>query len=83
MSCALINWFKQSNRWKHLLGGALLGMVSNGWYMAILMGAATGGALEFKDKAYGGAWDWIDFSLTVAGAAIGMLTVELGMMIFK
>ena len=27
-------------------------------------------ALEYKDKAYGNKWDWIDFSLTVAPALV-------------
>lgn len=31
------------------------------------------GALEYKDKAYGGNWDWIDFGLTVAGTCVGQL----------
>jgi hypothetical protein len=29
--------------------------------------------LEYKDKAYGGNWDWIDFGLTVAGTCVGQL----------
>ena len=33
----------------------------------------TAGALEYKDKAYGGNWDWIDFGLTVAGTCVGQL----------
>jgi hypothetical protein len=36
-------------------------------------GVLTAGALEYKDKVYGGRWDWIDFGLTVAGAMIGQL----------
>lgn len=27
-------------------------------------------ALEYKDKAYGGRWDWVDFSLTIAPALV-------------
>lgn len=27
-------------------------------------------ALEYKDKAYGGKWDWIDWSLTIAPALV-------------
>ena len=29
------------------------------------------GALEFKDKAYSGKWDWIDWGCTVAGVIVG------------
>nr|DAI43735.1 MAG TPA: putative periplasmic lipoprotein [Caudoviricetes sp.] len=36
-------------------------------------GVLTAGALEYKDKAYGSKWDWIDFGLTVAGAILGWL----------
>jgi hypothetical protein len=28
-------------------------------------------ALEYKDKAWGGAWDWTDWICTVAGVGIG------------
>ena len=58
----LINWFKQSNRWKHLLYGFLVSIVAG---FAFTIGCAAG--MEFKDRAWGGKWDWIDFGLTVAG----------------
>lgn len=63
----LINWFKQSNRWKHLLYGFLVAIIAG---FAFTCGAAAG--MEFKDRAWGGKWDWIDFSLTVAGALAGL-----------
>lgn len=58
----LINWFKQSNRWKHLLYGFLVAVIAG---FAFTLGCAAG--MEFKDKQAGGKWDWIDFGLTVAG----------------
>lgn len=61
-----INWFKQSNRWKHLLYGFLAALIAG---FAFTCGAAAG--MEFKDRAWGGKWDWIDFGLTVAGAFVG------------
>lgn len=75
----LINWFKQSNRWKHLLYGFLVSIIAG---FAFTLGCAAG--MEFKDRAWGGKWDWIDFGLTVAGALVGaairywILNVTLG-----
>lgn len=64
----LINWFKQSNRWKHLLYGFLVAIIAG---FAFTLGCAAG--MEFKDKQAGGKWDWIDFGLTVAGAWFGLM----------
>lgn len=64
----LINWFKQSNRWKHLLYGFLVSILAG---FAFTIGCAAG--MEFKDRAWGGKWDWIDFGLTVAGAWFGLM----------
>ena len=69
----LIEWLGMSNRWKHLIGGLIIGIFSFGWFTAMYAGVLTAGALEYKDKVYGGRWDWIDFGLTVAGAMIGQL----------
>lgn len=75
-----INWFKQSNRWKHLLYGFLVALIAG---FAFTCGAAAG--MEFKDRAWGGKWDWIYFGLTVAGALVGaairywILNVTLGL----
>lgn len=70
-------WLIESNRWKHLLGGAILGILSCCWWCAILVGISTAGALEYKDYMYNGkqlaAWDWIDFTLTFGGAVFGYL----------
>lgn len=63
----LINWFKQSNRWKHLLYGFLVSIIAG---FAFTLGCAAG--MEFKDKQGGGKWDWIDFGLTVAGGLAGL-----------
>ena len=50
----IINWFKASNRWKHLVGGIAIGALSNDWYCALLAGGAAAGCLELKDKLWGG-----------------------------
>ena len=69
----IIMWFKTSNRWKHLLGGLLIGMGANDIYCAAYAGIGVAAALELKDKLWGSKWDWIDFGLTVAGVIAGHL----------
>lgn len=64
----LINWFKQSNRWKHLFYGFLVSLVAG---FAFTCGAAAG--MEFKDNQWGRKGDPIDFWLTVAGAGLGLM----------
>lgn len=62
----IINWFKQSNRWKHLLYGFLVSIIAG---LNFTLGCAAG--MEFKDRLHGGKWDWIDFGLTIAGGLAG------------
>jgi uncharacterized protein YfiM (DUF2279 family) len=64
-------WLSESNRWKHLMGGILIGAGADDWYCAAYAGVGVAAALELKDKLWGGEPDWIDFALTVAGVAIG------------
>ncbi len=66
-----IRWIRESNRWKHLFGGAAIGALCDGWYCAALAGGVAGGAMEFKDRQWGGKPDWVDFALTLAGAVVG------------
>lgn len=72
---AIIAWLSASNRYLHILCGFALGLLSIGWYCALLASVSTAAALEYKDFMYHGkrltAWDWIDFVLTIAGAAVG------------
>ena len=67
----MIYFIKRSNRWKHLLGGILIGLGADDWYCALYAGTGIAAAMELKDRLWGGRWDWIDLGLTVAGAAIG------------
>lgn len=64
-------WLMASNRWKHLAGGFLLGGIADGWYMASVLGAGVGGAMEFKDYQWGGRPDWVDAALTLVGSLAG------------
>lgn len=65
------DWLKQSNRYKHLVGGMAIGFISDDWYCAALSGVGIASALEYKDKAHGGSWDWVDWGLTIAGVIVG------------
>lgn len=67
----IIEWLSASNRWKHLVGGMLIGFGSDDWYCALYSSAGVAAALELKDKIWDGQWDWIDLSLTVTGAVVG------------
>ena len=67
----IIDFLKTSNHWKHLVGGIAIGAFANSLYCAAYAGIGVAGALELKDKLYGNKWDWVDFSLTVGGVAIG------------
>lgn len=62
----IINWLLVSNRWKHLCGGFILGL-----FLTVLCSLGCAGGMEYKDKAWGGRWDWVDFALTVAGGVAG------------
>lgn len=59
-------WLMESNRWKHLLGGFVLGML-----LTVLCALGCAGGMEYKDYAWGGKWDWIDFGCTVVGGLVG------------
>lgn len=67
----VIMWFKTSNRWKHLLGGLIIGMGADDIYCAAYAGIGIAAALELKDRQWGGKWDWTDFGLTTAGTVVG------------
>ena len=47
----LLDFFRESNRWKHLLFGCLIGIGSDDPYCAAYVGIGVASALEFKDKA--------------------------------
>jgi hypothetical protein len=76
----IISWLGTSNRYKHLVGGAMIGFGADSTYCAAYAGVGVAGALELKDKLWGGKWDWTDFGCTVAGVVIGRL---IGMAVWK
>lgn len=72
----IINWLKVSNRWKHLVGGIIIGLGADSDYCAAYAGIGIAGALELKDRLWGGKWDWVDFGVTVVGVVIGRLIIN-------
>lgn len=67
----VFDWLSESNRSKHMIGGVIVGLFAEDAYCAAYAGAGVAGAMEFKDWQWGGKPDWIDFTMTVVGTAIG------------
>lgn len=63
-----MNWLKESNRTKHLLYAIPVGFV---FTILAVLGCAFG--MKFKDKQWGGKFDWLDIAATMIGGAIGQL----------
>lgn len=63
-----MKWLKESNRTKHLLYAIPIGFICT---ILAVLGCAFG--MEFKDKQYGGKFDWLDISATMIGGAIGQV----------
>lgn len=62
----MCNWFTSSNRWKHFLLAVPLGLA---FTLLCVLGCASG--MEFKDKQWGGRWDWLDWLATMLGGLVG------------
>lgn len=69
----IITWLKSSNHGKYVVCGVLIGFGADDTYCALYAGVGVAGALELKDKLYGGKWDWVDFGSTMVGVVVGRL----------
>ena len=58
--------FEDKTRWQHFLYAIPIGAV---FTILCVLGVASG--MEFKDKQWGGQWDWLDFIATCLGGLIG------------
>ena len=67
--------FKESNRWKHFLYAIPIGLI-----LTVLCAIGVAGGMEFKDKAWGGMWDWKDFWFTVLGGLVGQI-LQIGIIL--
>ena len=74
-------WIKESNRWKHIIGGAALSLF---FTFFCTLGAAIG--MEFKDCHHDNGdipfkqwdwscWDWLDFIATLIGGILGQIPI--------
>ena len=63
-----MSWLKESNRTKHLLYAIPIGFILT---ILAVIGCAFG--MEFKDKQYGGSFDWLDIRATMIGGLIGQI----------
>ena len=61
-----MNWFTKSNRNKHFWYGMILGFL-----LTLIAPISIALAMEYKDKQWGGKFDWIDVLFTIAGGIIG------------
>lgn len=59
-------WINESNRQKHFLFAIPIGLV---FTILCVLGVASG--MEFKDRQWGGKWDWLDWIATLLGGVIG------------
>lgn len=66
----ILLFLKTSNRYKHLIGGLLVGLFALGAIPAIYASIVAASCLELKDKLHGCYWDWVDWILTIAGGAV-------------
>ena len=63
-----MSWLKESNRTNHLLYAIPIGFILT---ILTVIGCAFG--MEFKDKQYGGKFDWLDIAATMIGGLIGQI----------
>ncbi len=49
-----------------------------GALFTILFVAGLASGMEFKDKMYGGKWDWLDWIATMIGGTIGQ-AIQIGL----
>ena len=59
-------WLFESNRPKHLLYA-----IPSAFIGTILFSTGLAFGMEFKDKQYGGKFDWLDIAATEIGGLIG------------
>ena len=63
----IISFLKESNRYKHLIGGLLVGLCAMSPWGAVWSAVVAASCLELKDKLHGCTWDWTDWTCTVIG----------------
>lgn len=69
----LKSFLMESNHYKHLIGGFLVGIIGLNAWTALFASVVAASCLEYKDAAHGDKWDWKDWACTVVGGCIAML----------
>lgn len=74
-----MSWITKSNRLKHLIFAIPCAL-----FLTFLFALGLGVGMEFKDKMWGGKWDWLDLTATCIGGLIGqVLQIVLIYLIYK
>lgn len=63
-----MSWITESNRQKHFLYAIPCAL-----FLTLLFAAGLAAGMEFKDKAHGGVWDWLDLLATILGGIVGQM----------
>ena len=71
-------WLKESNRPKHLLYA-----IPSAFIGTILFAAGLAFGMEFKDKQWGGKFDWLDITATLIGGIIGQFLQIIFILVLK
>lgn len=59
-------WLTESNRMRHFAYAIPCGLIGTELFV---LGLALG--MEFKDRMYGGRFDWLDITATLLGGLVG------------
>jgi len=79
MAKGIMGWMTESNRGKHFLYAIPVAFV---FTLLAVLGCASG--MEYKDKAYGNKWDWLDWAATMLGGLVGQaLQLMLALVLVK
>ena len=60
--------FEDKTRWQHFGWAIPIGAVLTS---LCVLGVASG--MEFKDRQWGGRWDWLDWLCTMLGGLVGQV----------
>lgn len=71
-------WLKESNRPKHLLYA-----IPSAFIGTILFAAGLAFGMEFKNKQWGGKFDWLDIAATLIGGIIGQFLQIIFILVLK
>lgn len=71
-------WLLENNRPKHLLYA-----IPSAFIGTILLSTGLAFGMEFKDKQYGGKFDWLDIAATEIGGLIGQSLQIIFILVLK